>query len=269
MNRKGEGLQMDYNLESSRLQSKASRGTGDFAEIAGHLTVSDSTANEPTSKLDALDAERLAERTRIAQELHDTLLQGFLGVAMQLHVAVDHLPAGSAAKERLARALEAMDRVLEEGRSAVQGLRSSQVRFPSLSHALASVPSDLGLPSSVGFQVVVEGQPRELTTAMRDELYRIGREAIVNAYRHSRAKRIEAEIQYRSTEVRLAVRDNGCGIDPEMLHRNGHWGLQGMQERAERIGARLRIWSKAALGTEVELCIPARVAFSQAEIPTA
>jgi signal transduction histidine kinase len=115
----------------------------------------------------------------------------------------------------------------------------------------------------------VEGQPRELTAGLRDELYRIGREAIVNAYRHSRAKRIEAEIQYRSTELRIAVRDNGCGINPETLHRNGHWGLQGMRERAERIGARLRILSKAALGTEVELCVPSRVAFAQREIPNA
>jgi signal transduction histidine kinase len=179
------------------------------------------------------------------------------------------MPPDSPAKARLGSALQSMDRVLEEGRRAVQGLRSSHERFPSLGHALAGVPSDLGLPTSVGFRVVVEGEQRELTAGLRDELYRIGREAIVNAYRHSRAKRIEAEIQYRSTELRIAVRDNGCGIDAEKLRQNGHWGLQGMRERAERIGARLRILSKVALGTEVELCVPGKVVFAQGEIPTA
>ena len=111
--------------------------------------------------------------------------------------------------------------------------------------------------------MVVEGQKRELRAPLCDEIYRIGREAKVNALRHPRANHIEAEIDYRSTELRIAVRDNGCGIDPRLLHRNGHWGLQGMRERAERIGARLRILSKVALGTEVELCVPSRLAFEQ------
>jgi signal transduction histidine kinase len=203
-----------------------------------------------------------AERTRIAQELHDTLLQGFLAVSMQLRSAVDGLPADSAAKAQFYSAMQTLDRVLEEGRRAVQGLRSSPEHFSSLGEALAHVPVDLGLPSwAPEFQVVVEGQQRELTAGTRDELYRIGREAIVNAYRHSRAKRIEAEIEYRASGLRIAVRDNGCGIDPEALLQKGHWGLQGMRERADRIGARFRILSRVALGTEVELCLPSRVAF--------
>jgi len=153
-------------------------------------------------------------------------------------------------------------RILEQGRLAVQGLRSPQ-RIESLGEAFAGVPTELGLSAAVGFQVVVEGRPRELRGMPRDEVYSIGREAIVNAYRHSRATDIAMSVEYRATELRIAVRDNGCGIDPQQLQwgRNGHWGLQGMQQRAERIGARLRIFSRVALGTEVELCVPSRIAF--------
>jgi signal transduction histidine kinase len=146
---------------------------------------------------------------------------------------------------------------------AARGLSSPEERIPSLGQALAAVPEDLEFPSSAGFRVVVEGRQRELRAGLRDELYRIGREAIANAYHHSRADQIEAEIEFRPTGLRIAVRDNGCGIDPRMLNGKGHWGLQEMSERAERIGARLRILSKVALGTEVELCVPGRVAFEQ------
>jgi signal transduction histidine kinase len=206
---------------------------------------------------------RLAERTRIAQDLHDTLLQGFFAVSMQVRVAVDSLPA-SVSKDQFSGALRLMDRVLEEGRLTVQGLRSPCEHYPSLGHALAGVPTDLGFPTARGFRVVVEGRKRELRASLRDEIYHIGREAIINAHRHASAKRIEAEIEYRPTELRIAVRDNGCGIDPRRLERNGHWGLQGMRERADRIGARLRILSKVALGTEVELRVPSMIAFEQA-----
>jgi len=203
----------------------------------------------------------LAERKRIAQELHDTLFQGFFAASMQLHVAASQLPEGLAAKDRISEALQLMNQVLEEGRRTVQGLRSSRADISSLGQDLAGVPSDLGLPSAVGFRVVVEGRSRELRAGLREELYRIGREAIFNAYRHARAKYIETEIEYRSTELRISVRDNGCGIDPRLLERPGHWDLHGMRERAERIGARLRILSKIASGTEVELCVPSRLAF--------
>lgn len=154
-------------------------------------------------------------------------------------------------------------RVLEQGRLAVQGLRSPEHGIESLGEAFAGVPTELGLSAAVGFQVVVEGRPRELRGMPRDEVYSIGREAIINAYRHSRAKDIATSVEYRANQLRIAVRDNGCGIDPRQLQweRNGPWGLHEMQERAGRIGARLRILSRVALGTEVELCVPARVAF--------
>src|SRR5262249_5403973 len=140
-------------------------------------------------------------------------------------------------------------------------------QLSSLSHAFARVPTDLSLPSSVRFRVVVEGRQKELRASVRDEVYRIGREAIVNAYRHSRATDIETKIEYRPAELRIAVRDNGCGIDPQHLQQrqNGHWGLLGMRERADRIGARLCIMSKASIGSEIKLCLPGRMAFEQPE----
>ena len=217
--------------------------------------------------LDDRGEERRDERTRIARELHDTLLQGFLGASMQLYAAVDNLPAEYAEKQRFSDVLLLMNRVLEEGRSTLQGLRSPEEGVISLGKAFARVQTDLGFASEVGFRVVVHGKEKRLRAGPRDEVYRIGREAIVNAYRHSHARDIETEVEFRPTELRIAVRDNGCGIDPQELQwgRNGHWGLQGMRERAELIGARLRLFSRAGLGTEVELCVPGRVAFEQTQ----
>lgn len=210
---------------------------------------------------DAAELQR-AERNRIAGELHDTLLQGFSAVSMQLMAAVSELPADLADKPRFNNLVQAVYRVLEEGRLAVQGLRCPQ-QEQGLGHALAGIPELLGLAASVKFQVVVEGRERELEPELRDEIYHIGREAIVNAYRHSGARKIEAQIVFRPTELRVTVRDNGCGIDDRNLQceRIGHWGLQGMHERAKRIGAALRIMSRTAVGTDVELCVPGRVAF--------
>jgi signal transduction histidine kinase/ligand-binding sensor domain-containing protein len=216
-----------------------------------------------TRRLNVRFEERLAERTRIAQELHDTLLQGFLSASMQLHVAVDRLPQDSEAKSSLARVLQLMGQVIEEGRKAVQGLRSPQSGSLNLEQAFARVQQELAIQEDVGFRVIVDGQPRPLHPVLRDEVYRIGREALVNAFRHSRAKSIELELEYASSQLRVLVRDNGCGIDPLMLRsgREGHWGLPGMRERAERIGAKLHVWSSATAGTEVELSVPSHVAF--------
>jgi signal transduction histidine kinase/ligand-binding sensor domain-containing protein len=207
--------------------------------------------------------ERLGERNRIAQELHDTLLQGFLSASMQLHVAVDRLPGDSPSRPSFGRVLQLMGQVIEEGRNAVRGLRSSQSISLNLEQAFSRIQQELAIQEDVGFRVIVNGQPRPLHPVMRDEVYRIGREALVNAFRHSQAKSIEIELVYASSQLRVLVRDNGCGIDSHMLQsgREGHWGLPGMRERAERIGAKLHVWSRPAAGTEVELSVPSQVAF--------
>ncbi len=246
---------------TTRLRDNSMRSASGLAENYGPGGGASPRAN--FTNLGEPDDVLLAERTRIAQELHDTLLQGFFAASLHLSAAAERLPADSPAKPQLDDVRRLVDRTLEEGRRAVQGLRSPGRPMGSLGEAFAGVPNDLGLQPSVAFQVVVHGRERQLRAGLFEEVYRIGREAILNAYRHSKAEHIEAEIEYGSKELRIAVRDNGCGIDHHHLHWNWHgrWGLRGMRERAERIGARLRLLSKTALGTEVELRVPGRVAF--------
>jgi signal transduction histidine kinase/ligand-binding sensor domain-containing protein len=210
--------------------------------------------------------ERLAERTRIAQDLHDTLLQGFLSASMQLHVAVDELPADAPEKPRLSHILQRMGQVVEEGRNAVRGLRRPARQISGrddLAQSLASVPQELGLDEAAGLRVIAEGPSRPLRPLIRDEVYRISREALVNAFQHAEASEIEVEIEFSARALRVLIRDDGRGIDPEVLRsgREGHWGLSGMRERAEGMGARLKVWSRERAGTEIELSVPGEIAF--------
>ncbi len=207
--------------------------------------------------------ERLAERTRIAQELHDTLLQGIAGASLYLHIAADNLPAASPLNEPLTRALDNLGRVQREGRNAVQGLRLSCRDDEKLEEAFTLIQKDLAIHGNAVFRVVVEGDPQPLHPMVRDEVYNIGREAVLNAFRHSGASNIVVEIEYSSEQLRIAICDDGCGIDSKILRmgRDGHWGLVGMRERAARINARLTLHSPAGSGTEIVLCISGRNAF--------
>jgi signal transduction histidine kinase/ligand-binding sensor domain-containing protein len=219
------------------------------------------------ARINARFDERLAERTRIAQELHDTLLQGFLSASMQVHVAADRLPADSQVKPLLTRALELMGQVIDEGRNALRGLRLSDSISLDLEQAFARMEQELELRSKngkeVAFRIISEGQRRRFHPLLRDEVYRIGREALINAFRHARANHIDVELRYGSNQFRLQVRDDGCGIEPDILKRgrNGHSGLSGMRESADRVGARLHVFSRVSGGTEVELTVPGRIAF--------
>ena len=203
------------------------------------------------------------ERTRIARELHDTLLQSFMGASLQLGVAVDNLPSDSLVKPELDRILQLMEQGIEEGRSTIQGLRSSDPRTLDLVMALSGVQQEFALQSDIDFRVSVTGRQQPLQPAIRHEIYRIGKEALVNAFCHSRAKRVEFELEYAESDLRMRVHDNGYGIDPQVLHsgREGHWGLAGMRERATKIGGLLKISSSATAETEVQLSIPSGLAF--------
>jgi ligand-binding sensor domain-containing protein/signal transduction histidine kinase len=216
-----------------------------------------------TTELNIRFKERLAERIRIAQDLHDTLLQGFLSASMQLDVASDRLAPDSPAKPIVIRVLELMRQVIDEGRTALKGLRSHDADSHGLVESFTGIQQELALQQGISYHVTVEGVSQPLHQVIRDEVYRIGREAVVNAFRHSRALNIELRLEYGFKQFRIIVRDDGCGIDPKMLRhgREGHWGLAGMREKAEEIGARLKIWSVAGSGTEVKLSIPGDIAF--------
>jgi signal transduction histidine kinase len=211
--------------------------------------------------------ERLAERTRIARELHDTLLQSFQALMLHFQTVYDMLPPGPA-KVALEKALDRADRAILEGRNAIQNLRSSTTATNELAHAIAALGEELGGAGgnrhSAKLRVSVEGKPHELHPILRDDVYRIAREALQNAFRHSQATKIEAEITYADRLLRLRIRDDGTGIDSNVMEtgREGHWGLQGMRERAQQIGAQLDIWSQAGAGTEIELRIPGAIAYA-------
>jgi signal transduction histidine kinase len=211
--------------------------------------------------------ERLAERTRIARELHDTLLQSFQALMLHFQAVHDMLPPGSA-REALDKVLDQADRAIVEGRDAIQNLRSAPGSTDELAQAITALGAELGAAydrekRSPMFRVSIEGAPRELDSLLRDDIYRIAREALRNAFVHGQATKIEAEIAYGERLLRLRIRDDGKGIDPKMLDegRDRHWGLPGMRERAQQAGAQLEIWSEVGAGTELELRIPGSIAY--------
>jgi len=217
-----------------------------------------------THQLNARFNERLEERTRIAQDLHDTLLQGFISASMQLHVAVEQLPEDSQARSRLNRVQQLMGQVIEEGRNTLQGLRSITRDSLDLEQAFSRIPQELasrnGIGEQIRFRVVVKGRPRPLHPLIRDEVYRIGREALISAFRNPRRKTVEAELRYSIRRLRIFVRDEGGAITSRAM-REEPVELARLRERAGRIGARLKVRSRAAAGTEVELSVPSRVAY--------
>ena len=207
--------------------------------------------------------ERVDERMRIARELHDTLLQSFHGLMLRLQVVHKLLPAGKA-KEELDKTMERADRAIAEGRSAVYKLRSSAVPTNDLAEALNAVGNELSADNDAGFVLVVEGLARDLHPIIRDEFYRIAGEALRNAFRHAHARHVEAEISYGNRVFRVRIRDDGEGIPAEILEqgRSGHYGLPGMRERARQLGAELTIWSRAGMGTEIELGLAGSIAYA-------
>jgi signal transduction histidine kinase/ligand-binding sensor domain-containing protein len=208
--------------------------------------------------------ERLDERARIARELHDTLLQGFLSASMQLYVARERVGDSSPAKPIIDNVLELVTKVSEEGRHALLGLRVSDSTEP-LEDALSRAKFDLAEQREIGFRIIVTGTARPLHPLVRDEIYRIGREALGNAFQHSAAANVEVHLEYLPERLLLRIRDDGRGMDPAEIEmrRGDHWGLAGMQERADKIGAQLTITSRSGIGTEVELSVPLRGAGSR------
>jgi signal transduction histidine kinase len=219
--------------------------------------------------------ERVNERTRIARDLHDTLLQSFHGLMLRFQAASNMFASRPAeAKQTLDSAIDEAAQAITEGRDAVEGLRSSTVVTNDLACAITTLGEELATSeinqNSAIFHVEVEGTPQNLHPILRDEVYRIAGEAVRNAFKHAQAQRIEVEIQYGERQLRLRVRDDGKGIDPK--HRNedgraGHYGLRGMRERTKLMRGKLTVWSELDSGTEVELSIPASTAYAASPAP--
>jgi len=210
---------------------------------------------------------RVGERTRIARELHDTLLQSFHGLLLRFQTVSNQLPAGEP-KQKLDDAIDQAAQAITEGRDAVQGLRSSTTVTNDLARAITTLGQELAVgesnPNAAEFHVEVEGTTRDLHPILRDEVYRIAGEAVRNAFKHAQAQLIEVEIRYDERQLRVRVRDDGKGIDAKVLGRDGragHFGLHGMTERAKLMGSKLTVWSEVESGTEVELSIPASRAY--------
>jgi signal transduction histidine kinase/ligand-binding sensor domain-containing protein len=223
---------------------------------------------QSVAKVQAQFRERTLERERIAGDLHDTLLQGYLSASLQVHAAFGRLAEDSPAKQPLRRALELIGKASEDSRIALRGIRSSQVGDLELGQALSRIPQELAASADVGFSVRVEGHPRSLRPVLLDDVYRIGREAIMNAFQHARATNIEVEVEYAASRLRMLVQDNGCGIDAQLLQsgKAGHWGLKGIRERAERIGGKLNLFSNPGAGTQVVLTVAAELAFEPEDV---
>lgn len=208
-------------------------------------------------------SERLYERERIARELHDTLLQGFQGLLLRFETATRRIPDGLPAREMMESALDRADEVLIEGRNRVRALRSEGMIVQDLQEAFGSLGRSMKTDVSAEFSVNLMGTARSLHPVVKDEMFWIGREAILNAFAHAHASNIITTISFERNQLILVWSDDGRSIDRALLEvgRDGHWGLRGMRERAEEIGGTFEIVSRPGNGTKVELRVPASIAY--------
>jgi signal transduction histidine kinase/ligand-binding sensor domain-containing protein len=206
--------------------------------------------------------ERLAERTRMARDLHDTFLQTIQGSKLVADDALE--PSTDSIKMR--RAMEQLSvwlgRATQEGRATLNSLRTVTAQTNDLGEALRRATEDGLIPSAMAVTFSVVGDARDMHPIVRDEIYRIGYEAIRNACMHSAASQLEVELRY-AHDLTLRVSDNGTGIDPAVADRgkDGHFGLQGMRERTARIGGNLTLGSSSNSGTEIKLTVPGGIIF--------
>jgi signal transduction histidine kinase len=209
---------------------------------------------------------RLAERTRLAQDLHDELLQNAMGVSLQLEVTDSLTEATHAAKPHVARALDLSRALMQQGREVLRDLRAKTRDAADVTAALSKIIEEFQQRGGPPASLIVEGTPRNLNPLVAEDFVQIGRQVITNAFQHAAAKKIEARLIYQESELCLEVSDNGCGIDARIVAsgKPGHFGLIGMRERAERIGGVVTIASRAGEGTKVIVSVPGKRAFREA-----
>jgi signal transduction histidine kinase/ligand-binding sensor domain-containing protein len=211
---------------------------------------------------------QMEERERIARELHDTLLQGFQGITLRVQGVANNIPTQDPLRKMVDDVLDRADGVLREARQRVRKLRRRTTDENDFADRLTKHGEELSKDHTATFTLAIVGEPKVLESTVQDEAYRIVAEALTNAFQHASASKIEAEITYESSALRIRVRDDGVGIDKTVV-ANGHpdhWGLTGMRERARAIRAELNIWSRESAGTEVELVISASIAYPRREI---
>jgi signal transduction histidine kinase/ligand-binding sensor domain-containing protein len=216
-----------------------------------------------TARLQSGLEVRLAERERIARELHDTLLQGFQGLMLRFQSVADRIPPGEPLRNVVDEALDRADAVLIEGRDRVRELRTA-AGGDDLAQALMAAAGEITMDPPVRFDLTIEGSPRPMHPIVCEEIQRIGEEAIRNAFQHAQASKVLGTIAYHAHQLRFDIRDDGIGLPADVAaagERPGHFGLTGMRERAARIGGILTIVSREGAGTEILLSIPGRAAY--------
>jgi hypothetical protein len=206
--------------------------------------------------------ERLAERTRIARDLHDTFLQTIQGSKLVADDALSATTDPSHMRQAMEKLSVWLARATDEGRAALNSLRTSATEVNDLAEAFRRALEECRIHGSMDVSLQVSGQIQEMHPIVRDEVYRIGYEAIRNACVHAQATQLEVELRY-TQDLSLRIRDNGVGIDPDIVHRGrpGHFGLQGMRERAARIVGKFSVESFAGSGTVITLTVPGGIIY--------
>ena len=258
-----EGAFLDFSIAPAYYQSTWFRISSVAAFLVLLAAVYQLRVRQVARQLRGRMEERLNERERIARDLHDTLLQSVQGLILKIHAAAKKT-RDETAHEALEKALDQADQILGEARDRVRNLRGVSESHSDLPEAFKRVAEENPQARETTFKAVVEGSQRELHPLVMEESYCIGREAIINALTHSNGSNVEVEITYDPRQFRLRVRDDGRGFDPKILEDGGrpdHWGLQGMRERSDRIGAQLKFWSRREAGSEVELIVPGATAY--------
>jgi len=261
------GTYVDFAIARAYYQTTWFRVTGIIVFLLALGGIYHLRLKQVTQQVRERMEERLEERERIARDLHDTLLQSVQGLILKFHAVAKQIPSDEPAHDALEKTLDHADDVLAEGRDRLRNLRATSIPFGGLPAAFERVAEEMPQGAGATFTTVVEGRVRELHPMVREECYWIGREAVVNALTHSNGCKVEVQITYDRRQFRLRVRDDGRGIPPEILEEGGrsdHWGMQGMRERAQKIGGQLKLWSRPENGTEVELIIPGASAYQTA-----
>ncbi len=258
------GTYLDFNIAPAYYQTTWFRVAVLLALVLALVAIYQIRLRQVALQVRGRMEERLEERERIARDLHDTLLQSVQGLILKFHAVSKQIPVDTPAHGALEKTLDHADEVLAEGRDRIRNLRVNSASLGDLPGAFRSVAEETSQGRDASFKTVVEGHVRELHPLVLEESYCIGREAIINALSHSGGEHVEVEITYDARQFRLRVRDDGRGVDPAILKaggRQGHWGLQGMHERAQKIGGQLKLWSRPGTGTEVELTVSGAMAY--------